>query len=189
MLGVSALIHAGIFGISNLGQRPAMFGVVQAPLSVDVVMIEPTPVSPVVIEPEAIPEEMATPIIEEVIREPIVEPKSEDKKTIVQNDMQGTITIAAPAAIQNPAPIYPAVARREGWEGIVILKALIEKDGLPQKVLVQKSSGYSVLDEAAVSTIKRWYFAAAHRGSFRFSSEVIIPIKFQLADYGNNTER
>lgn len=49
---------------------------------------------------------------------------------------------------------YPNSARMNGQEGKVILKAVIRSDGQLAAVSVQKSSGYHVLDEAAIEAVK-----------------------------------
>jgi len=49
---------------------------------------------------------------------------------------------------------YPSIARLNGQEGKVILKAVIRSDGQLADVFVQKSSGYSALDEAAIEAVK-----------------------------------
>ena len=49
---------------------------------------------------------------------------------------------------------YPSIARLNGQEGKVILKAVIRSDGQLAEVFVQRSSGYSALDEAAIEAVK-----------------------------------
>jgi protein TonB len=49
---------------------------------------------------------------------------------------------------------YPSLARLNGQEGKVILKAVIRSDGQLADVFVQKSSGYSTLDEAAMEAVR-----------------------------------
>ncbi len=49
---------------------------------------------------------------------------------------------------------YPSFARLNGQEGKVILKAVIRSDGQLADVFIQKSSGYSTLDEAAIEAVK-----------------------------------
>jgi len=49
---------------------------------------------------------------------------------------------------------YPNQARMNGQEGKVILKAVIRSDGQLADVSVQKSSGHSVLDAAAIEAVK-----------------------------------
>lgn len=49
---------------------------------------------------------------------------------------------------------YPSTARMNGWEGRVVLRAVIRADGHLADVTVQKSSGYDALDRAALETIR-----------------------------------
>lgn len=49
---------------------------------------------------------------------------------------------------------YPNSARMNGQEGKVILKAVIRSDGHLAEVVVQRSSGYSTLDEAAMEAVR-----------------------------------
>lgn len=49
---------------------------------------------------------------------------------------------------------YPSSARLNGQEGKVILRAIIRSDGQLADVVVQKSSGYSTLDEAAIEAVR-----------------------------------
>ncbi len=56
-------------------------------------------------------------------------------------------------------PEYPEKARALGWEGDVTLLFSIDKKGRAQEVLVSISSGYEILDETAINTVKRgWRF-------------------------------
>lgn len=81
---------------------------------------------------------------------------------------------------QNSPPQYPFVAERNGWEGVVLLKALIEREGKPAKVEIEKSSGHRVLDEAALKAVKNWQFTAGHIGGMKVSSWIKIPVRFEL---------
>lgn len=87
-----------------------------------------------------------------------------------------------PLDFENPAPVYPGVARRRGWEGTVILQVRVESDGHPAGVTVLESSGYSVLDEEAVRAIRTWRFEPARRGTNQVSSMIEIPVRFRLVD-------
>jgi protein TonB len=49
---------------------------------------------------------------------------------------------------------YPNSARMNGWEGRVVLRAVIRADGHLAEVTIKKSSGYEALDQAALETIK-----------------------------------
>jgi len=87
---------------------------------------------------------------------------------------------AVPLYKVNPAPVYPLHAKKRGYEGIVILEVLVTKEGNAGKVSVFKSSRYSLLDEAAVSSVKKWRFEPGKRGDKEVDMPVNIPIRFQL---------
>jgi protein TonB len=50
---------------------------------------------------------------------------------------------------------YPSMARLNGWEGKVVLKVSIRKDGQLKDVQVVTSSGHASLDQAAIEAVKR----------------------------------
>ncbi len=49
---------------------------------------------------------------------------------------------------------YPSAARLNGWEGKVVLRAVIRADGHLSEVKVHRSSGYEALDNAAMEAIR-----------------------------------
>ena len=49
---------------------------------------------------------------------------------------------------------YPSTARLNGWEGRVVLRAVIRADGHLSEVRVHRSSGYEALDNAAMEAIR-----------------------------------
>jgi len=82
----------------------------------------------------------------------------------------------------NPRPRYPEAARREGWEGTVILRVLVDQEGKSRLVEVGRSSGFDALDRAASDAVKSWRFHPAHAGQRKVESWVRIPVVFSLAD-------
>jgi protein TonB len=50
---------------------------------------------------------------------------------------------------------YPYIARKMGWEGKVLISFVLTKDGKISFLTVEKSSGYKILDENAIDTIKK----------------------------------
>jgi protein TonB len=84
------------------------------------------------------------------------------------------------AHLQNPAPIYPSIARRRGWQGRVLLNVHICEQGKARRVMVSKSSGYAILDKAAKQAVEKWRFIAARKGDVQVASNVIVPINFKL---------
>lgn len=86
------------------------------------------------------------------------------------------------AYLHNPKPNYPLAARRAGYEGKVIVKALIQTDGSAERVEVKKSSGYELLDRAALEAVKTWRFVPAKRGKEPIVEWVDIPWIFKLEE-------
>lgn len=50
---------------------------------------------------------------------------------------------------------YPYAARLRGWEGTVLLAFNIEADGRLERIRVARSSGYAVLDDSALSALRK----------------------------------
>jgi protein TonB len=81
-----------------------------------------------------------------------------------------------------PRPEYPESARREGREGLVLLRVLVDDQGRSKKVEISGSSGSSALDRAAAEAIRRWRFHPALHGDAPTESWVNIPVDFRLKD-------
>ncbi|HRI36948.1 MAG TPA: energy transducer TonB [Nitrospira sp.] len=77
---------------------------------------------------------------------------------------------------------YPSVARLNGQEGKVILKAVIRSDGQLADVVVQKSSGHSVLDEAAIEAVKLACPLHMKQAIGKPQIVVSLPIVYSLAN-------
>lgn len=82
--------------------------------------------------------------------------------------------------LQNPAPGYPAAARRLGEEGKVMLHVRVDAGGRPVQIDLRTSSGSPRLDRAAVDAVWRWRFVAARRGETAVEAWVLVPIIFNL---------
>jgi protein TonB len=82
--------------------------------------------------------------------------------------------------LDNPAPAYPALSRRLGEQGRVILRVLVNAQGGADDVLVRTSSGHARLDDMALDTVRRWRFVPAKRGAEPVAAWVLIPISFRL---------
>jgi periplasmic protein TonB len=84
------------------------------------------------------------------------------------------------AALNNPKPSYPLAARRQGAEGRVVLRAQVLEDGRCAAVRIVHSSGHALLDESALSTVRRWRFVPATRAGTPVAASVDVPISFRL---------
>lgn len=84
------------------------------------------------------------------------------------------------AGLDNPRPPYPTLARRRGWEGLVVLMVLVNEMGLAQSVELHQSSGHDILDQSALNTVKSWRFVPARQGGHTVPASVQVPIRFTL---------
>ena len=83
-----------------------------------------------------------------------------------------------PEVITRVQPEYPDIARQSNMEGTVVVQALVGKDGRVKDTKVVKS--VPVLDDAAVSAIKRYVFKPALSNNKPVAVWVAVPVKFQL---------
>ena len=82
----------------------------------------------------------------------------------------------------NPHPNYPLLARKKGWEGKVIIQAIVDKKGNVKFIKVLESSGYEVLDDVSLKTLKIWKFRPAILGGKSVDDTVNIPVRFVLTN-------
>lgn len=97
---------------------------------------------------------------------------------------------AAPAAVvlpssdadylNNPAPVYPGMSRRMSEQGTVLLRVFINTEGRAEKAEIRTSSGYSRLDEAALSTAQGWRYVPGKRAGVPEAMWFNVPIRFVL---------
>lgn len=79
-----------------------------------------------------------------------------------------------------PLPPYPAAAREQRLEGVVVLSVLVATSGRVIDARVATSSSSPILDEVALSAVRKWTFVPARRGSRAVESVVEVPVKFAL---------
>ena len=81
---------------------------------------------------------------------------------------------AVPRYLENSPPVYPSIAKRKGYEGTVLLSVKILVNGTVAELRVKKSSGYSILDRAALKAVEKWRF------EIPFTMWVDVPVRFVL---------
>ena len=86
--------------------------------------------------------------------------------------------------IVGPMPTYPPAAFREGKEGTVAVRVLVNAAGQVDLVIVTKSSGDLRLDYAATSSVEReWKFTSLNEGYyidllFSFDLQIGTSVRF-----------
>ncbi|PWB30660.1 energy transducer TonB [Pseudomonas sp. SDI] len=168
-------------------------------------LVEPPPPAPApaVVEPPppVVDERAAKPAPKPIpkpkpVQKPV--PKPELKPTPKPLDAPPPAPVAAPAPpapaapapvtpasanaayLKNPAPEYPSLAQRRGWEGTVLLRVQVLASGKPGAIQIQQSSGRQQLDDAALAAVKRWSFVPAKQGDVAQDGWVSVPIDFKI---------
>lgn len=87
-----------------------------------------------------------------------------------------------PKVIEQTPAVYPTEARAEGLEGRVLLRVNVSDTGTVTYASILQSSGYEILDNAAVASVTKWRFMPAQMNGKAVSNNIIIPVSFQLGD-------
>lgn len=134
-------------------------------------------------EPEPVEEEIPEKQVNEDLEKLVKNLKSKKEKEPQPDATEKTGTpVQMPAYLNNKPPEYPGIARKRGFEGKVVLRVRVLSSGNPQELEIKNSSGYEILDEAALEAVEKWKFKPATRGGKPVDSWVEIPIRFELRD-------
>jgi protein TonB len=198
LLGISAVAHLVLVKNVLVHSSPQKFEFASGE-STEVFILEEAP--PVlepppepVPTPEPLPEEPTPPKTEEILTtnqseevaapQPTPEPKRVERKPATQRaapvPAAKKANVPQPVVIRNTPPIYPETARRAGWEGRATVRVEVSADGLPISVALEKSSGYGVLDQAALRAVKGWRFQPRTMGGVAMAGTVDVPVNFTL---------
>jgi len=181
----SLLGHVLFLGGGNLIFSGPRFSVEQAPSSMEIILLKE--------EPEF---REKKPKAEEILtsdsaaeKTPLVKKKKtaesdKSKKPLASPLEKGSLVEMENVYLKNPVPVYPSLARERGWQGLVTLEAAVDGEGRPASVEIFRSSGHSILDEAALKTVRKWRFLPARAGQIFFPSRIKIPIRFLLVEEG-----
>jgi protein TonB len=142
---------------------------------------EPVPVKPELEIPPA-PVEMPMPEIDIPIETPPPETvTAETDPAPTETAPQVTELQADPRHVT--PPVYPAMSRRLGEEGVVMLMIYVLPDGRVGDVRVHKSSGFARLDAAAVEAARnKWRFRPATQGGAGVAAWGSYTVRFQLQE-------
>ncbi|MDP0499027.1 MAG: energy transducer TonB [Verrucomicrobiota bacterium JB022] len=128
---------------------------------------EPETPEPAEPEPQAAPPAPTPPPVPEAVA-----------SNVATQPMRGVQDFSdLPTARYNPPPRYPANARREGREGLVMVAIQVSPQGRVLEVNLAHSSGHDDLDQRALSAVRRWRFEPlGGRDALTFE----YPIQFTL---------
>lgn len=195
-------IHAGMFYLLQTGMlRDAVHAVL--PQVVNVSFVAPPAPQPEPPAPKTVPVMQAPAItppplpllnitVDNTITPPPAQPRSDAPVSPSAAPPQQAQAAPAPPAqpaaprlvqgveyVRPPAPVYPTISRRLGETGVVMLRVLISEKGLPEQVIISKSSGSGNLDEAGRSAAMRALFKPYMEDGKPVAVYVLVPINFQ----------
>jgi protein TonB len=75
-------------------------------------------------------------------------------------------------------PVYPRESQRRREHGTVILRVLVDADGRPAQIRVERSSGFERLDSAAREAVEKFLFRPYEVNGIAQPAQVLIPIGF-----------
>lgn len=116
-----------------------------------------------------------------------IERKELLKKQMAQNSIptsgigQETAKIIHQANYKLQTPVqYPNTALNQGWQGIVTLHVEVLKDGLVKDIKIAQTSGYVILDKAALRAVQKWQFNPTVIDGKAINSLVEVPVRFTI---------
>lgn len=123
------------------------------------------------------PEPVQEPVIEqEVMPEPVADVPPRQMET-------GPVTLSSELSVSCPklsAPTYPAISRRMGEEGKLVLRVELDESGHIDDAHVIDSSGYERLDNAALEAVKSWQCRPSMRNGQPVRAVALQPFNFVL---------
>ncbi|MCX7797058.1 MAG: energy transducer TonB [Melioribacter sp.] len=87
-----------------------------------------------------------------------------------------------PSVLKQPRFLYPKVAQEKALEGSTKLLLSINKEGIVEEILIVKSSGYDVLDSAAMEYCRNILFSPAKRDGKPVNSRMEWVVKFNITE-------
>jgi len=187
----SALLHAGLLFSHKRFCLSQELTVQPSDFSLEISLVEPVPSPPatksekVMLAAEMSPETTSSFQDSATPASPI-SPETPSRLTPPDGSTPPSITpasstvLARPDGSRNQAPLYPEYARKKGWNGLVLLRVQISAQGQVETITLLQSSGYNLLDQAAMSAVGQWRFFPKKVGGQATPSVAEIPVKFSL---------
>lgn len=95
-------------------------------------------------------------------------------------DTTTAVVKATPRYNHNPPPVYPALARKRGYQGTVVLEVFVKTDGSVGDLRIIDSSRHRLLDRSAMKAVKHWQFQPGRQGDHTIAMWVRVPVQFSL---------
>jgi periplasmic protein TonB len=101
---------------------------------------------------------------------------------VVHPDVKGPVHVSTGvmegSIIRKTVPVYPAIARAAGVQGVVVLQATVSKNGTVENLRVE--SGPAMLQQAAVEAVKQWRYKPFLLNGEPVEVETTVNVVFSL---------
>ena len=87
--------------------------------------------------------------------------------------------VSAPKALYAPDPEYSEEARKAKYQGTVVLWLVVDANGRPQQIRVQRALGMG-LDEKAIEAVRLWKFEPARKDGQAVPVMINVEVNFRL---------
>ena len=102
-------------------------------------------------------------------------------KNAFNSQLQNNTVITNPVYRKWKKPIYPRRSITKNQQGNVLVDAQIDVRGRVIDIEIHQSSGYPLLDRAAIKSVKHWIFEPVQRYGVNTNAMVRVPVRFVLA--------
>jgi protein TonB len=109
-------------------------------------------------------------------------PPSVSRGPVASAPSVGAATAAEPRYRSNPRPDYPLPSLRRREEGVVLLDVVVQPNGIPAAITLNRSCGHPLLDRAALEAVRGWTFEPARAAGVPVSGAVVVPVRFSLSE-------
>ncbi len=82
--------------------------------------------------------------------------------------------------LNNAKPAFPALSKRLGEQGRVVVRVFIDVDGQAGQASIKQSSGFDRLDQASVETALKWRYVPGKRAGVAQGMWFDVPFNWQL---------
>lgn len=181
-IGVTLAIH--VVGALAFMQMTRQQPVAEQPAAIVASIIDEAPPA------ETPPPDFSPPPMNVSYSLPTPDPVVVDTENVAANAITTTPTSDAPPSTGTPPmvesveylraapPVYPKESQRRHEHGTVVLRVLVDAEGRPAQIEVERSSGFERLDNAARDAVAKFLFRPYEVNGTKQAAQVLIPIGF-----------
>lgn len=87
--------------------------------------------------------------------------------------------VKPPRPKYDPEPEFSEQARHVGYEGVCVLKLVVDAEGMPQNITVVRPVGMG-LDDKAIAAVRQWRFSPALKDREPVAVQIDVEVSFHL---------